>query len=71
MRLANFKADQIDQNSLNQINLKIDSACIRYSRGRNSMMADAATAGAIIRLGRSVLINAPKMDKYYSELAGE
>ncbi len=54
-----------------QINIKIDAACTRYSRGRASMMADASAAGALIRIGRSVLVNVPKMDIYYSALAGE
>lgn len=54
-----------------QVNVKPQQGCIRWSRSRNSLMADAAKAGAIIRIGRSVLISAPIMDKYYSSLAGE
>lgn len=70
MRKASF--DNIDfAGGLEQVNVKPQQGCVRWSRSRNSLMADAAEAGAIIRIGRSVLISVPIMDKYYSSLAGE
>ena len=70
MRKASF--DNIDfAGGCEQVNVKPQQGCVRWSRSRNSLMADAAEAGAIIRIGRSVLISVPIMDKYYSSLAGE
>ncbi len=46
-------------------------ACRRYGRGRAGIMRDAAEAGAIIRIGRTVRINVPILDSFYDSLSGE
>lgn len=54
-----------------KVNVKPQEGCILWSRGRNALMADAAEAQVIIRIGRTVLINVPKMNSYYEALAGK
>ncbi len=70
MKKSNFTSVDFT-GGVEQVNVKPQQGCIRWSRSRNSLMVDAAKAGAIIRIGRSILINVPIMDKYYSSLAGE
>lgn len=66
------KPDYINLDSQNgKVNVKPQEGCILWSRGRNALMADAEEAQAIIRIGRSVLINVPKMNSYYESLAGK
>lgn len=59
------------QNGKAKVNVKPQEGCVLWSRGRNALMADATEAQAIIRIGRSVLINVPKMNSYYEALAGK
>lgn len=70
MRKSSF-TEFVSMNGSDQINIKPQQGCVRWSRSRNSLMADASKAGAIIRIGRSVLISVPIMDEYYKSLAGE
>ena len=46
----------------------IDEARNRYRLGRNSLMAIATEAGAVVRLpGRIVRINIPVLDAYFEQ----
>lgn len=48
---------------------RIDEACSRYGLGRRSMRETAEKAGAIVKLGRVLLIHYGKVDKYLESLA--
>ena len=48
---------------------KLDDACARYNLGRNSMRRVAEDAGAVVRIGRSYLVNFDKVDSYMDALA--
>lgn len=48
---------------------KIDQACARYGLGRNTMRKTAQDAGAIIRLGKCLLINFSKVDAYMDQMS--
>jgi hypothetical protein len=48
----------------------IEEACMRYSLGRSLMRETAEKAGAIIKVGRIMLIHYGKVDKYLESLAG-
>ena len=50
---------------------RIEEACSRYGLGRKSMRETAEKAGAIVKLGRVLLIHYGKMDKYLESLAGK
>lgn len=50
--------------------IKIEPACMRYGVGRNTMRKIAEDAGAVVRIGKSYLINVSKVDKYMDELSG-
>lgn len=47
------------------------SACKRYSIGRHLLMKEAQAAGAIIRIGRRVIINYTILDRHFDTLSGE
>lgn len=51
--------------------MRIESACARYGVGRNSMRKIAEDAGAVVRIGKSYLINVSKVDKYMDDLTEE
>ena len=51
--------------------LKMDTAIKRYSLSRNFLNKTARDAKAIIKIGRSVLIDADVLDEYLSNLAKE
>ena len=51
--------------------IKIESACMRYGVGKNTMRKIAEDAGAVVRIGKSYLINVSKVDKYMDSLSGE
>lgn len=51
--------------------VKIEPACIRYGVGRNTMRKIAEDAGAVVRIGKSYLINVSKVDRYMDALSGE
>ena len=48
---------------------RIDSACMRYGLGKNTMRQLAEQAGAVIKVGRVVLINFSIMDAYFDRMA--
>lgn len=48
---------------------KIEQACMRYGLGKNTMRKVAEDAGAVIRIGRSYLINFRKVDEYLDEIS--
>lgn len=50
--------------------VKVKTAERIFSRSHNNIMSEAAEAGAIVRLGRSVIIDVKKLELYYSALAG-
>lgn len=50
--------------------IKIEPACMRYGVGRNTMRKIAEDAGAVVRIGKSYLINVSKVDKYMDSLSG-
>ena len=50
--------------------IKIEPACMRYGVGRNTMRKIAEDAGAVVRIGKSYLINVSKVDRYMDSLSG-
>lgn len=48
---------------------KLDFACARYSMGRAAMRKVAEDAGAVIRVGRSYLVNLPRVDAYMDAIS--
>lgn len=48
---------------------KIEQACMRYGLGKNSMRKVAEEAEAVIRVGRSYLINFSKVDAFMDSLS--
>ncbi|MGN8948887.1 DUF6462 family protein [Candidatus Merdisoma sp. HCP28S3_D10] len=50
---------------------RISDACIRYGVGITSMRNIAREAGAVVRIGRSYLINYSRVDAYMDSLSGE
>lgn len=48
---------------------KLDTACLRYDLGRNTMRRVASEAGAVVKLGKCYLINFTKVDAYMDEMA--
>ena len=51
--------------------IKIELACMRYGVGKNTMRKIARDAGAVVRIGKSYLINVSKVDRYMDALSGE
>lgn len=51
--------------------IKIEPACMRYGVGKNTMRRIAEEAGAVVRIGKSYLINVDKVDSYMDGLSGE
>ena len=51
--------------------IKIELACMRYGVGKNTMRKIAEDARAVVRIGKSYLINVSKVDKYMDTLSGE
>ena len=45
---------------------RIDQACERYGVGRSTMRRIAEESGAVVRVGRTYLINYSKVDQYIS-----
>lgn len=50
---------------------RLEQACARYGLGKHSMRNVAESAGAVIRVGRSYLINYTLVDAYFDRLSGE
>ena len=44
-------------------------ACERYGVGRSAMRRIAEESGAVVRIGRTYLINYSKVDQYMDELS--
>jgi len=51
--------------------LKTNQAMIRYSMCRNLLTKTAKEAGALIKIGRAVFIDATKLDLYMTGLAND
>lgn len=49
---------------------RIEQACERYGIGKSSMRQVAEDAGAVIRVGKSYLINFTKVDAYMDSISG-
>lgn len=47
----------------------IEEACARYGLGRASMRHVAEDAGAIIRIGKRLLVNYEKVDRYMDSVS--
>lgn len=50
---------------------RVPEAMKRYGLGRNAVRDAAVAAGAVIKLGRSYLINFDRMDAYMDSLSGK
>lgn len=50
---------------------RIEQACLRYGVGKNTMRKVAEDAQAVIRIGKSYLINYSKVDAYMDSMSGE
>lgn len=50
---------------------RLEQACARYGLGKHSMRNVAESAGAVIRVGRSYVINYTLVDAYLDRLSGE
>lgn len=48
---------------------RIEQACERYGIGKSSMRQVAEDAGAVIRVGKSYLINFTKVDAYMDSIS--
>lgn len=48
---------------------RIEQACKRYGIGKSSMRQVAEDAGAVIRVGKSYLINFTKVDAYMDSIS--
>lgn len=48
---------------------RLEQACIRYSIGHNAMRQVAEDAGAVVRIGKSYLINFAKVDEYLDSIS--
>ena len=48
---------------------KIEQACMRYGLGKNTMRKVADEAGAVIRIGKSYLVNFAKVDEYMDRIS--
>ena len=48
---------------------KLEQACLRYGLGKNSMRRVADDAGAVIKIGKSYLINYTKVDAYMDSIS--
>lgn len=49
---------------------KLDQACMRYGVGRNTMRRIAEESNAVVRIGKSYLINFTVVDKFMDNLSG-
>ncbi len=49
----------------------VPTACSRYSLGRASLMREASEAGAVVRIGKRILLNFHVLDKYFDALSGK
>ena len=47
----------------------IDDACARYGLGKANMRKVAEDAGAIIRIGKRLLVNYAKVDTYMNSIS--
>ncbi len=47
----------------------IDDACARYGLGKRNMRKVAEDAGAIIRIGKRLLVNYAKVDMYMNSIS--
>ena len=50
---------------------RMEESCKRYGLGRSAMREAADKAGAVVKVGRSYLINFDVMDKYIDDLTGK
>lgn len=50
---------------------RIEQACLRYGLGKNTMRKVAEDAQAVIRIGKSYLVNYSKVDAYMDSMSGE
>ncbi len=48
---------------------RIDEACFRYGVGRNTIREIASKAEAVIKIGKSYLINFTKVDAYMDSIS--
>lgn len=48
---------------------RIEQACERYSIGHNAMRQVAEDARAVVRIGKSYLINFTKVDEYLDSIS--
>lgn len=60
---------RIENNTVEMKAGRIDQACLRYNLGRDSMRKLAEDAGAIIRIGKCVLVNFTKLDTYLDSIS--
>ena len=62
---------RVEMDARQQFSGRIEEACRRYGLGRNSMRQVAEDAGAVIRVGKVLLLNFRKLDTYFDLLSGE
>lgn len=48
---------------------RLEQACIRYNIGHNAMRQVAEDAKAVVRVGKSYLINFTKVDEYLDDIS--
>lgn len=66
MKLANYRRSDGEEKKL----LDIQTAMLRYCLGRDSVRRIAESAGAVVRIGNRILVNATKMDTFFDEVSG-
>ena len=50
---------------------RIEQACLRYGVGKSTMRQIATNAGAVIRVGKTYLVNYTKVDAYMDAISEE
>ena len=63
--------DRLNKVEIEQKTGRIDQACARYGIGRNAMRKLAEESGAVVRFGKSYLINFTKVDAYMDSMCGQ
>ena len=68
MNLANYR--KTDANDLTRFGC-VEDAMRRFSMGRYTLMEQAKQAGAVVRIGRKVLINYHLLDEFLDSISGD
>ena len=68
MNLANYR--KTDANDLTRFGC-VEDSMRRLSMGRSTLMTMAREAGAVVRIGKKILINYRLLDEYLDSISGD